>query len=288
MEINVGLTDRCNLKCKICEGRQLFAFNRPDMPFEGYLGLLEQAKQVRFLGQSVTHVRLDGNREPLLYPQLADAVRAAAEGHFIPSLTTNGVRLDEAMAQALLDAGLRQILISITGLSPEVYARFQGYGVDAAAQWQRVRDNIERLVRLRGERRAPLKITVSYILGLNSFAEARDAVFYWKDMGVDAIELRDYLETRSVTDATCHPASVCMRTPVILSTGEVTPCCRTNEQQVLGNIFETPLNDILNAPDSIAFMQALAAFDFARMPPGSRCPQCDLIRTFPGEKRFSI
>lgn len=118
-DLRVSLTDRCNLRCTYCmpeEGLQWLA--KPD--------LLTDDEIVRLIGIAVTElgvteVRFTGG-EPLLRPGLVGIVErcAALDPRPRMSLTTNGIGL-ERTAQALRDAGLDRVNVSLDTLRPEVF-----------------------------------------------------------------------------------------------------------------------------------------------------------------------
>ncbi|MGK5627437.1 GTP 3',8-cyclase MoaA [Streptomyces sp. URMC 123] len=118
-DLRVSLTDRCNLRCTYCmpeEGLQWLA--KPDLlTDEEIVRLIRIA--VTDLG--ITEVRFTGG-EPLLRPGLAAIVArcAALEPRPTLSLTTNGIGL-ERTAQALREAGLDRVNVSLDTLRPEVF-----------------------------------------------------------------------------------------------------------------------------------------------------------------------
>jgi len=113
-DLRLSLTDRCNLRCTYC------------MPAEGLdwlpkPELLTDDELVRLVGVfaslGVRTVRLTGG-EPLLRKGLPGLITRLSELDLTLSLTTNGVGL-ERQAQALKDAGLRRVNVSLDSLRPE-------------------------------------------------------------------------------------------------------------------------------------------------------------------------
>lgn len=118
-DLRVSLTDRCNLRCTYCmpeEGLQWLA--KPDLLTDDEIVRLIRIA-VTELG--VTEVRFTGG-EPLLRPGLVAIVERCAALTPRPqmSLTTNGIGL-ERTAQALRDAGLDRVNVSLDTLRPEVF-----------------------------------------------------------------------------------------------------------------------------------------------------------------------
>ncbi|MBW3638332.1 MAG: GTP 3',8-cyclase MoaA [Actinobacteria bacterium] len=113
-DLRLSLTDRCNLRCTYC------------MPAEGLdwlptPELLTDDELVRLVGvfasMGVRTVRLTGG-EPLLRRGLPGLVARLSELGLRSSLTTNGLGLAR-QAQALRDAGLNRVNVSLDTLRPE-------------------------------------------------------------------------------------------------------------------------------------------------------------------------
>jgi GTP 3',8-cyclase len=116
--LRISVTDRCNLRCIYCMPE--------DVVFQDKRELLSFEEITRFVQMMVPlgidKIRLTGG-EPLLRQQLPRLVSmlGALEGIKDLALTTNGLALAKD-AQALHDAGLRRITISLDTLDP---ARFR-------------------------------------------------------------------------------------------------------------------------------------------------------------------
>jgi cyclic pyranopterin phosphate synthase len=117
--LRVSVTDRCNLRCRYC------------MPAEGmkWLGReelltddeLERVVRV-FARMGVTELRITGG-EPLVRPGLPGLIGRLrrVEGIREIAMTTNGVLIAGAI-DALVDAGLDRVNVSIDSLDPERFA----------------------------------------------------------------------------------------------------------------------------------------------------------------------
>ncbi|WP_369825324.1 GTP 3',8-cyclase MoaA [Frigoribacterium sp. MCBA15_019] len=138
-DLRVSLTDKCNLRCTYC----MPAEGLPALPREQALDADEIVRLVgigvRDLG--IRQVRFTGG-EPLLRADLIDIVRrvAAIEPRPEVSLTTNAIGLAHR-AQALADAGLDRVNVSLDSLHAETFMKVSRRpfldkvlaGVDAAA-----------------------------------------------------------------------------------------------------------------------------------------------------------
>ncbi len=118
--LRISVTDRCNIRCFYCMPNENVRFKPRDeiLTFEE---IERFARVVAAMG--VNKLRLTGG-EPLVRSGLPTLVEklAAIAGIKDIALTTNGILLAE-QAQALKDAGLKRINISLDGLSEETFQR---------------------------------------------------------------------------------------------------------------------------------------------------------------------
>lgn len=116
-DLRVSLTDRCNLRCQYCMPAEgLNWLPKPELLTDDEIVRLVRVAVERL---GVTDVRFTGG-EPLIRPGLTNIVAQCARLHPRPklSLTTNGIGL-ERLAQALVDAGLDRVNVSLDTLKPD-------------------------------------------------------------------------------------------------------------------------------------------------------------------------
>jgi cyclic pyranopterin phosphate synthase len=119
--LRISVTDRCNIRCFYCMPAENVRF----MERKELLTFEELERIVRVaVGLGIDKVRLTGG-EPLVRKNLDRlvALLAAIPGVRDIGLTTNGILLAD-QAQALYDAGLRRINISLDSLTPEGFREF--------------------------------------------------------------------------------------------------------------------------------------------------------------------
>ncbi|HUR28040.1 MAG TPA: GTP 3',8-cyclase MoaA [Planctomycetota bacterium] len=117
--LRISVTDRCNLRCAYCMPEEEYAW----LPQPSLLRFEELAQLARiFASLGVDRIRLTGG-EPLLRRDLPVLIAMLAEVPGIEdlALTTNGILL-EAQAEALANAGLKRLTVSLDTLQP---ARFR-------------------------------------------------------------------------------------------------------------------------------------------------------------------
>jgi cyclic pyranopterin phosphate synthase len=110
--LRISVTDRCNLRCVYCMPEEVVFMDKSEL-----LSFEEIAHFVRVaVPLGIDKIRLTGG-EPLMRRDLPELVRllAGIQGIKDIGLTTNGILLAD-QAQALFDAGLRRINISLDTL----------------------------------------------------------------------------------------------------------------------------------------------------------------------------
>lgn len=126
-DLRLSVLDRCNLRCSYCmpeeslQGRGIF------LPGSKLLTDEEIESLVRaFVRLGVHKLRLTGG-EPMLRPGLVELVRrlSAVEGIDDLAMTTNATLLPR-MADALKEAGLGRITVSLDSLDEAVFAGMSG------------------------------------------------------------------------------------------------------------------------------------------------------------------
>ena len=138
--LRLSVTDRCNLRCAYCMPEEEYAW----LPRADILTFEEIARLVGvFADLGVDKVRFTGG-EPLLRKDLPRLVTMIAAEPRIRDLaiTTNGILLAQE-AQALRDAGIQRVTVSLDTLKPD---RFRA--LTRRDAYQQVREGIEAVGRM--------------------------------------------------------------------------------------------------------------------------------------------
>ncbi len=130
-DLRISVTDRCNFRCVYCMPKEIFGRDFEFMPREMLLSFEEITRIARIaVDHGVEKIRLTGG-EPLLRAGIEDLIAMLSElrtpdGHVLDlALTTNGSALAHK-AQALKDAGLRRITVSLDSLDDEKFKTLNG------------------------------------------------------------------------------------------------------------------------------------------------------------------
>lgn len=132
-DVRISVTDRCNLRCTYCMPRDVFGKGFSFLPHEQLLSFEEIERLARLLvGFGVRKIRLTGG-EPLLrhgIERLIEKLAGLSDRAGQPvdiALITNGTQLAKR-AQALKDAGLSRLTVSLDALSDSGFRRMSDSG----------------------------------------------------------------------------------------------------------------------------------------------------------------
>jgi GTP 3',8-cyclase len=141
-DLRISVTDRCNFRCVYCMPREMFGADHQFLHRDQILTFEEITRLARiFVSHGVEKIRLTGG-EPLVrkdFPQLLSMLSTIPNLDL--TLTTNGSLLAKH-AQALKDAGLKRVTVSLDSLDNEIFKAMNDVdfpvekvieGMDAAA-----------------------------------------------------------------------------------------------------------------------------------------------------------
>ncbi len=154
--LRVSITDRCNLRCRYCmpEDGVCKLQHQDILRYEEILEIVSMAAEL-----GIKKVRVTGG-EPLVRLGCADlcAGISAIPGIQEVVITTNGILLEQ-QAEALHQAGVRRVNVSLDTMDPEKYRQITGGG-----EIQRVLRGIEKA---RDVGLTPIKINTVLMGGFN-------------------------------------------------------------------------------------------------------------------------
>lgn len=126
-DLRISVMDKCNFRCPYCMPAEIFG---ADYQFLNNQQILSDDEIVRlarlFVSVGVTKLRITGG-EPLLRPKIINLVMRLAQIPNVDDLamTTNAFYLPRH-AEALRDAGLHRLTISLDSLDDEVFRTMNG------------------------------------------------------------------------------------------------------------------------------------------------------------------
>jgi radical SAM protein with 4Fe4S-binding SPASM domain len=300
-ELNVPITDRCNLKCPMCPRQSTDKISGADVSPSVLQQLLRAAPDL-------SCVMLQGLGEPLLYEDLFDITnefRDRLPAHAEIGLTTNATLLNEETATRLLESGIDFLYFSVDAATRQTYEKIR---VDA--DFDQVVSNIARCARLRGvPGPGKPRLMINCLLLEDNLQEIPDLARLVAELGVENLTLSYCSDTQGngfVTPAaerlatlfeetlyvaaaaglnlnlpplhrTKNERCLFMDRCVILVSGDVVPCHALapgygakSSFKTFGNLHRTPVRDIWNSFEFSEFRRRVAQGDFP-----DDCVGCD-------------
>jgi MoaA/NifB/PqqE/SkfB family radical SAM enzyme len=183
--IMFDLTNRCNAACIHCP--QSIGFDGQDttvfLPLNAFKQVIDECK-----GKQIDFVRITADGEPTLHPDFWDMLDYAKQNGVGPiGLTTNGSALNQKNAERLIDSNVFMVDISLDAFSAETFEI-----VRAGLSYGRTVGNVENLIKLREEKKSPLKIMVSFVKQKENMHEVDSFRKHWEGR-VDQVLIREMI-----------------------------------------------------------------------------------------------
>lgn len=116
-KLYVEITSKCNLTCTTCI-RNAWDEHLGTMDLALFETLLDQIQAL----PELPTLHFGGYGEPMSHPNFLAMVRAAKRIGLRVEVTTNGTLLNPATSGALIEMGLDRLVVSIDGITPELYS----------------------------------------------------------------------------------------------------------------------------------------------------------------------
>jgi len=214
--------------------------------------------------------------EPLLHKDLSQMIREAHDAGLYTIVSTNAQAMTPELADALVQAGLRRIIVSMDGLTDETYSAYRAGGsVDKCKQalgW--LRDAKERLhgrtlielqcLRLRTNEQEWTAFKQQYRrLGADRLVFKTAQLYDYADGHPLMPTEPRYSRYAQGPDGKYHRKPLgkgCLRVwsgVVVTTKGEVLPCCYDKAHaHAYGNIMESPMTELFANEKAMAFRRA--------------------------------
>lgn len=167
------LTYRCPLQCAYCSNPLDFAAVKDELSTEEWIDVLTQARAM-----GAVQMGFSGG-EPLVRRDLETLVAEARRLGFYTNLITSGLGLDEARIEALRDAGLDHIQISLQAADPDVAAAVAGSP----------KAHAKKLAMARAVKAAGYPMVLNVVLHRHNIDRIDEIIALCDELGADAVEL---------------------------------------------------------------------------------------------------
>lgn len=281
----VEVTNRCNLSCPTCilgTDAAYVGYDKGDLTFEQFKSIIDQIP-------TLLYVTLQGVGEPLLNKDIMKMIKYCTDKGISTYINTNGTILTETKSRELIDAGLKNLSISVNSFDDKVFADTR-----SGASIAKVAENVKRFVEIKKEKGLdrPL-VSFRAILMKETEPHMEELVFKSEELGIDILYIQLFISIiaeKGFMDSSLSPEEIkdfsnkldnwkkqvnmdiitesfgnssnnfgqCNLpwfSPNITAEGYVTPCCTISNQSILsmGNVFEKSFKEIWNSKEFISF-----------------------------------
>ena len=180
-DLRISVTDRCNFRCSYCMPSEVFNKDYAFLPQTSLLSFEEITRLTKiFVAHGVEKIRLTGG-EPLLRKHLEVLIEMLAKlqtpgGKPLDITLTTNASLLARKAQALKDAGLQRVTVSLDGLDDATFRRMNDVDFPVA-------DVLKGIEMAQKVGLAPLKINMVVKRGTND-AEILPMARHFRNSGV--------------------------------------------------------------------------------------------------------
>jgi MoaA/NifB/PqqE/SkfB family radical SAM enzyme len=186
-QVIIDMTDRCFFRCPTCDKWRV-----KEVPLEMSLVEWQTALGAIYDWLGPFHLSISGG-EPLMRPDVVALIAWANQRQISTNLMTNGWLVDEAMAAALVGAGLGNLTLSLNGLRPETHDASRGVNGSHTRIVAAV-DYYQAACRRRGH---PGTLSFNVIVAGFNAAELPDLVRWAAQTGIDAVALQPLVHVSS-------------------------------------------------------------------------------------------
>ena len=181
LELFVEVSARCNLRCRMCA----IGHDERYQPGGGRPGLLtpELFGTLGPLFPTLLRAHLYGLGEPLLNPHLEDFVRELSAAGVHTRTTSNATLMTRERAEALVDAGLDRISLSIDGATAGTYEEIRRGG-----RFSDVLRGLDALGAVRRQTGRP-ELTVNFVAMASNLPDLPRLIELCTEAGVDEVNV---------------------------------------------------------------------------------------------------
>jgi radical SAM protein with 4Fe4S-binding SPASM domain len=261
-------TYHCNFKCVYCI-QSLSSAEQNDMQFRKQTMPLDVFKKtVDDLRGFVTPLKamMFAGGEPLMYSAIAEMVGYAKQNSLAErvEIVTNGALLNQSLSDALINAGLDRLRVSLQGVNADAYERVCGVRID----FERFMENLSYFYHKKKSTTVHIKIidiALSSPIEETVFHSLFDPIcdtsaieyVYPFVEKIDYSTLGGDLTRTRVGDGVARRVDICalpFYTLLLLPNGDVTGCCSIQPPTICGNVMENSVLEMWQGEQRHAFL----------------------------------
>ncbi len=278
-QVNIEVTNKCNLNCKMCKRREL------KIPETG-IELIKFKQIVDQLPAGVKEISFGSYGESFIHPDIYEMIKYVKSKGFFLSITTNGfLFIKEENRKKVLESGVDVLRFSVEEVLPSTN-NAHPYSSELLKSLEKLADEKKRTE----QTSCQTKLFFNTVVNLGNYSQIIDLIKYAEKIGFDTVELihldkksndvKEYLpiekeialykkinqikdqmkfkiKVTSLYDRYIGIRKFAFRNMKycpftydvchVTIDGDVTPCCFGLPRHKIDNIFEHSLSDIWNS-----------------------------------------
>ncbi len=181
-EINFQMTNRCPLRCKMCNISKLQP-KQNELTVEEMKAVLDEVKK-----WGTKYISFVGGEALVRKNDTIELIRYANKNGFHTTLISSGYFLTDSVCKILLDIGLNRLTISLDGATKKTHDFIRGKG-----SFEKAINSMKRILKMRerdkstSDGRNKIKLDFSTVVMSYNFRELIDVYKLAKKIGVDQI-----------------------------------------------------------------------------------------------------
>jgi MoaA/NifB/PqqE/SkfB family radical SAM enzyme len=180
--INIGLTHRCNLRCKICETWKF------GLKPERELKLSELKNLVNEIGKwGGINLSFAGGEPLLRKKELLECIKLAKRWNLVTHMTTNGQLINRKTAEELVSSGLDYLQISLDGAKEKTNDYIRGKGT-----YRKAIEAIEEVKKAKEKFKSKLKLSITTVVTDKNLDELLDVIKLVEDFDLYEVSFNPY------------------------------------------------------------------------------------------------
>lgn len=194
---SLNVTNMCNLRCRFCEIHYFYkkAKDISGKVFPNHLSVDVLKSHSDWLKRIISLELSGASGEPFANPNIIEVIGYLKRLGIKLSATTNGLLIDEKMAEQLVKNRFDSLLFSIHAGDSKTYADLQGADFDYFLA------RVKYLVNLKKQLKSHYpQININFALNKENAHSVKDLMKLAKDMGVDTFTMNHYYGCRNALD----------------------------------------------------------------------------------------
>ena len=283
LNLNVELSNRCNLRCISCFHSNSNFKNLPFMTMETFTSVLDQA------AGHCDRLTFGNHGENMLHPEFLPMLRLAKERGFFINLITNATLLTAEQANAIIALGLDRIVFSLDSMDPGTYEALR-----VGARFDATLRNVLYFLKKNYEEGIPVYVNISTVNTKKALGGSVSVFDFFQDLPVHVVYTSDLLNfhgsAESVNEETYFETRykelpqtqwpICKNgwdRMLIRADGDVALCVIDWDfVYSLGNVRDVHLMELWNNEKAQAYRRSLLKKDYRCIEKnGKLCTACD-------------